>query len=264
MNKRSVLLLSIIGIVILSFSLRFNAKANALIQDFFSPFVNLQQQLSTFFGLNSDQQISTLQKDQVALLQKELETLRTENRILRRKLSLPPSSNLHTIIAKIITQDPLDGGRILRIDRGEADGLQKGQIVLSGGYLLGQIQSLSRHTALVITLRDPNFRLRVVIDIDGQLIPGTLMGDLKMLWQHPAYTKISHLPRNLNYPPGKIVKTAPNSRIIPPNIPIGRIANTNNESTLIDNLYKQVSIALLAYTHPPSYLTIVLQRKDKQ
>lgn len=85
--------------------------------------------------------------------------LKVENSALRRALQFQESSSFNLVTARVITYQPDNFRQFLTINRGSADGLKVGMPVASEGSLVGKISEVSRSSAKVFLLSDPDFRV---------------------------------------------------------------------------------------------------------
>jgi len=151
----------IIFLLILVLILFFNIfdSAHSLVSNFFSPFLRVGDyfyksinQIPEFFSsknklLAENQSLSDqLENDRLDLI--DYESIKSENEKLREALKIKPIGNFITasVIAKS-PQIPLDS---LFLDKGLADGLNIGDLVLSSErVLVGKIVKLSKNRATV-------------------------------------------------------------------------------------------------------------------
>jgi rod shape-determining protein MreC len=183
------------------------------------------------------------------VIDQRLDRLEAENRELRRALHLPDHPDYVPLMAQVLTRDPASGGRRLRIDRGSDDGVQIGQPVTVNGFLLGRILEVTSHSAVVITLADPNCQVSTRITVDGIAVTGILNGRGQDQWRVEPYCLLTHLPRDLTYAEGLEVETSGYSIVIPPGIPIGITHRPDSAplSETVDQLYKNVVVAPYAF-----------------
>lgn len=98
-------------------------------------------------------------RGRVRELQQELDHLTEvdlENQRLRRLLGFREALRGQTLTARVIGRDALGRPRTLVIDRGEADGVTKGNAVLAPEGVVGQVFLASRHAARVLLVSDQN------------------------------------------------------------------------------------------------------------
>lgn len=119
--------------------------------------------------------IGTLKKDNEQLMQEnirlgvenaKLSDMQKENDTLRRELDLLPRNTFQLKTAEVIGLDQQNAGNWLLINRGSADDIQVGMIVIvDQGAVVGKISEVLSHSAKVILLTSPE---SVVNGIDVQ------------------------------------------------------------------------------------------------
>ena len=122
--------------------------------------------------------------DQNAALRRQLAELQAEgvdNAALRQALDFQRSYGHATVAAEVVGRGPDGFSLTLAIDRGSADGVRSGMVVVSGAGLVGRVREVGQHGAIVQTLADPQSRVSAFLSksgLEGTVIGGT--GDLDM------------------------------------------------------------------------------------
>lgn len=113
-----------------------------------SSFLSLQQQLAQE-NLTLKQQAQTY-----AAQQAELESILAENQRLRTLLNAAPREGYTFSMGEVLTisQDVSRG--LVTLNKGSSDGVHEGQVVLEGGYIYGQVTTVSPINATVMQLID--------------------------------------------------------------------------------------------------------------
>lgn len=118
---------------------------------------SLKEQIAEYESILRQNKTS---KDQLALIQRELG-------------SLPQSKK---VMASVVQYQSDNFRQFLTINKGEANGLKKGQAVVSADRLLGRISAVSKSTATVRLVGDTNSR------VSGLVLPykalGTVQGQI--------------------------------------------------------------------------------------
>jgi rod shape-determining protein MreC len=104
----------------------------------------------------------------------ELQAAAYDNKELRLALDFQRSFGHRTVVAAVIGRGPDAFSRTLQIDRGTADGVELGMIVVSGAGLVGRVRETGLHGAIVQTLADPQSRANVFLSGSG--LQGTIVG----------------------------------------------------------------------------------------
>ena len=138
---------------------------------------------------------STSQELENMLLKKEVITLRErlavfnsleeENSRLRRMLAIEQRNPYQLVAAFVLMRDPTDWRRMLLVNKGKIDGIQKGMLVVNdGGNLVGRIEDVYERFSYVILLSDPSFKIIARIkekDIEG-IFKGSLSGKGSLMY----------------------------------------------------------------------------------
>jgi rod shape-determining protein MreC len=104
----------------------------------------------------------------------ELNAAAKENASLRQALNYQKTSGHHLVAADVIGVGPDGFSRTMEIDRGTADGVQPGMVVVTGAGLLGRVREAGPHAANVQTLADPQSRVNVYLSKSA--LQGTVSG----------------------------------------------------------------------------------------
>jgi rod shape-determining protein MreC len=137
--------------------------------------------------------------------------LRTENVRLREWYQ---TALMHRFITARVIAD--SGNAFVKsaiVSAGSADGVQKGQAVLSGDGLVGRIVEAGTQSARVLLLTDVNSRVPVVLEGSRQkaIVAGT-NGDLPLL---------KYLPADSDIKEGTRVMTSGDGGLFKPGLPLG-------------------------------------------
>ena len=142
-----------------------------------------------------------------------LQLLEEDNIRLRRALSLQKLDYDKRISAAVISRSSNSWWQQLEINKGENDGIAKGQTVIGPGGLIGLIDSTTPLTSRVRLLTDPGHQVGVWIARTKR--HGLLTG---MGTNRP---KLIFLNKNSLAKVGDAVTTSPASTLLPPNLVIG-------------------------------------------
>ncbi len=125
------------------------------------------------------------------------------------------------VIADVIAQDPSGFKRALAIDRGSADGLDEGMVVLSkSGSLIGTISLVYDEFAWLRLLSDPSSAVNIAVlsgDEEGSEPRGVATGDLR------TGLSLDLLPTGAQIAEGDLVTTSGLGGNYPPDLLLGSI-----------------------------------------
>jgi rod shape-determining protein MreC len=251
--------------------LRYDPDAKSYISDFFSPFLATKRDIERRLGKDSGdwQSKNDLIRENAKLLarlkqlENELQQFQKreiENRRLRNLLKLPKRTDYKYLPAQIVIIDPISGGRKVRIDRGTNDGIRIGQPVLAGDYLYGRILETSKHSALILSIVDPNCKISV--RIANTDISGILSGGENAQWMMNPLCVVNYLPRDQNYNAGMKIETSGLGKTIPPGIPVGTLVqdHTGKVSNTVENLYKVVYVKPLDLNQDIDFVVVIIKQ----
>lgn len=153
----------------------------------------------------------------------ELDAAAKENATLRQALDFQKSSGHKLVAADVIGAGPDALTRTMEIDRGTADGVRPGMVVVTGAGLLGRVREAGPHAANVQTLADPQSRVNVYLSRSG--LQGTVTGGpsaLQLDLQHSFGVSASS---------GDWVLTSGVGGTYPRGLVVGEIATVNHRDT---------------------------------
>lgn len=152
-----------------------------LLLPFKNPLWYLFTSLSRNLTLNTkeDSQIlESLKREKLAvnLKLKEYELIARENERLKKALNFKEKNNTNFIGADIVSFNPSSWRRIVVIDAGKNQGLEKGLYAVNeDGYLIGRITETNNNYSRLMLVDDPDFGLAVFA---GENCFGFLQGGL--------------------------------------------------------------------------------------
>jgi rod shape-determining protein MreC len=184
------------------------------------PVSDLWQSAGHWFSLQKDyealRQENLALRNQVILLQEA----QIENENLRRQLNYKSAvPALELLAAEVIGHDPNNLLRYLIIDRGAADGVQRGMPVLTAEGLVGRISEVSASAAKVMLITDPSSSVSALIQRSRAtgMVQGYPGGELVM----------RYIPQGDMVAPGDIVLTSGLGGNFPKRLVIGQVASVS-------------------------------------
>lgn len=174
----------------------------------------------------------------------------SENESLRRSLDFERSFGHRLVAASVISRGPDSFTRTLTLDRGTADGVQAGMVVVTGAGLVGRVREAGPRSSTVQTVADPLVRVNaysVPTNLEGTVSGGA--GPLRM----------EVLPRaDAAARPGDWVLTSGLGGSYPRGIPIGQVTRYDRRDAAVS------STAELAWVNDLATLAAVLVVTDFQ
>lgn len=178
----------------------------------------------------------------------ELQAAAKENAQLRQALAFQKAFGHKLVAANIIGAGPDGLTRTMEIDRGTADGVRPGMVVVTGAGLLGRVREAGPHAANVQTLADPQSRVNVYLSKSG--LQGTISGGpsaLQLDIQHTFGVTASS---------GDWVLTSGVGGGYPRGLVVGEIASVTRSDTATSDA------AQVAWVNDPTSLSFVLVVTD--
>lgn len=218
--------------------------AGRIAGDFFYPYMRAAR---TGYDVLSDQTLLVFSRRELA---SQLETLREENsrlagqaaaaselllenERLRRILNLPSPATWEHIPAEVILRDPRFWHEQFTIDRGSIHGIRIGTAALAVSdsgmpVFVGVVSSLSRKTATVMTVYNPELRMSAILPRSGAagiIHSGNLPPGKGML-------PVGFLPLRQPYTLGEVLQTSGFEQNIPPGLKIGNLSDVQSADSL--------------------------------
>jgi rod shape-determining protein MreC len=259
LSRQNFILLA--GFVILFIVFSFTAVRNftkRVVSDFYHPFFSSVEAVSDKAASESLLVRSKGElADQILKLQKEndimsakmsiLNNLKRENIELRDLAGVKKIPFFNCLASEIIRRDPARWYEKLVINRGSADGVLEGGLVISkilrrdtgdsSFAVVGRIKSVSRHESVVSTILSDDCSLSVMVS--GRKAHGVAGSGKKI--GRSFMVSIKFLPKDVPYSPGEFVSTSGLSGLTPASLLIGKLA-VDSEGKLVnikDNLYAE-------------------------
>lgn len=172
-------------------------------------------------------------KQENDFLKKNLEQLQVENLALKNQLTylhqfftifkLRPFPQYKYTGARIIGKKLGLSGLLesVIINKGYRDGLKEDLAVFSPKGLIGKIQKLSPHSALILLAIDPNSKVAVISE--QSRVPGIIKGE--------GYGKsgiLLYVPQSSKLKRGELLLTSGTDEIFPPGLPVARVESIRN------------------------------------
>jgi rod shape-determining protein MreC len=160
-----------------------------------------------------------LREDNERLLhwQQVARRLEAENRTMRGLLNFMPPAPVSFVTARIIADS---GGTFVRsvlVGSGAADGVKKGQAVITGHGLVGRVAAVGKHSARVLLITDLNSRIPVLVASTRER--AVLAGD------NSDRPTLVHLSSEAGVSPGDRIVTSGHGGAFPPGLPVGVVAS---------------------------------------
>lgn len=146
---------------------------------YFANFLSYEIKALISYRLNVAENIR-LKKENDAFRQRlvKFKELSRENDRLSELLSFKRNSAFSLIAARVIARGLANWESSLVIDKGLADGIREGQLVVTNLGLVGRICDVSKSVSRIMLLTDPNFNIAGILERSREsgVVSGTLLG----------------------------------------------------------------------------------------
>ena len=180
------------------------------------------------------ERIDELEK-QVGELQSQLndfENLQRQNALYRDALGLKEENpDFQFVEANAISRDAADIFGSYTINKGTLSGIQEGDAVLYGNYIVGIISSAYPTHSVVKTILDPDFSVSAYEIVSNEI--SYVTGDAALAAQGKC--KMANLAANASVSYGSIISTAGISGNIPKGLIIGTVEEIEDELTSVSH-----------------------------
>jgi rod shape-determining protein MreC len=183
--------------------------------------VNFFRLISTIREINKENSGLRLENSNLAAELTKLKEMKHENEALRQELGFVEKRKDNYLPAQIIGRTPTGIIKDLIIDRGSADGIKTGAVVLAQGFLIGRISKVEARQASVMLLVNPRSMIPVVLQESRST--GLLRGGISGL-------VITDLLIDSKVTADEIVLSNGFGDEIPADIAIGRVISTSARS----------------------------------
>ncbi len=180
------------------------------------------------------------ERDEARLQLMQAAEVRQENSRLRQLLRLPELLPWRTRLAKVVSRDPANWWRTIKIDLGSRDGVRTNATVLVPQGLVGRVAEVGFATSQVVLLGNPDCRVSVVVLDSG----GRELGMIAPSSSSPlddTLVELNYLARNSKLAAGMKVVTSGQGGIFPAGITVGQIADFR---TIGFGLYQEARVSL--------------------
>jgi rod shape-determining protein MreC len=142
------------------------------------------------------------------------------------------------VSARVINTDPTNLQKFIVIDKGSADGIEKGMAVVDPNYYVGQVTDVEEHSATVTLVIDASAK------VGAQFVDSGAIGVVYGNWQSGGRAEMRHVARGTTPAEEELVITAINADVqtnqVPGNLVIGKVVGEPEENNQGDNLTFQV------------------------
>lgn len=176
------------------------------------------------------------------------EVLQSENRQLRSVSSavIPPGAT--PVTARIVALNAGNFAHSVMANVGQRDGVEKGNAVTTNNGLVGFVVDVGPKHSQILLLTDINAMIPVILSASSW--PATTAG-LNSTMMHLRF-----LTAEANVKEGDLVQTSGHGGVLPPGIPVGRIASINGDQITVEpvvDLKRLSFVTILMMDESPGY-----------
>jgi len=197
-----------------------------------------------------------------AKLLAENNTLRSfekENAELRQALKYREISRFELVPARVIAREPSTWWQYVTIDRGQRDGVELNQAVVSTRGLVGKIASVSATTSKVVLLGDEN--CRVAATLEGTNEQGIIIGQPTEMGA--VQCRMTFISRTASIDVGQLAFTSGLGGVFPQGLRIGEVSQlVPLRDTGGHGLYREVIVQPSADLSKLDFLFVVLRQRE--
>ena len=159
---------------------------------------------------------------------------------LEHLLSMSPVRDYQPVYARVIRRDTNAWFETIEIDKGELDGVRKGQAVVFLEGLVGRISEVRSHAATVTLVSSPLFRITVNTPNDDR--PISFSGNGQLIWEPPT-ASARHIPQDVVADADSPTQlfTSGLGGGLPAGIPVGELISVEAE---LEGLFKKGEVRL--------------------
>lgn len=161
-------------------------------------------------------------QQQISALEQRIEILTEQGftDTMRVDSGVPPFS---FIVAHVINNSVARPYNYLTINKGSADGVRPELGVVDRNGVVGIVSNVGPHSARVISLLNPHFRLSCKLKRTDYF--GSLVWD----GDDPSTAVLEELPRHTVFEPGDTIVTSGYSAVFPPGLPVGVVTDDDTD-----------------------------------
>ena len=180
-----------------------------------------------YVSLRSVRRENSLLQDENSKLRADgvgLAEARAENERLRRLVHYDEGNPGPKVVARVLGINPDPNRLTLRIDRGEGDGVRRGQAVVTADGVVGQVLRATASAADVLVVFDSNCRLGGRIQRTRARVGVSGAGEDQAL-------KLEYLLRTEDLEEGDLVVTSGTDGVYPPGLVVGRVTGVQRQTS---------------------------------
>jgi rod shape-determining protein MreC len=180
------------------------------------------------------------ERDALAAEVARLQILETEVEQLREQLEVQQANPDWTMVtARVSFSDPTNLNKIITIDKGSADGIQKGMAVVDPNFFVGLVTAVTEHSAQITLAID------MTAVVGGEDLYSGASGNIYGMWQLGQRMEMRHIDRNSQIKAGDPIVTASNATYSTAMVPGGIIVGIVEGDPQLNNQGDSQTVSVL-------------------
>lgn len=168
--------------------------------------------------------VEDLESPYILDLQQRVVELENQNQKLRELIDYKESSNLDTTtLASIIGRSADHWWQHIIVNKGTGDSVKVGDIATGTGGLVGRVVSVTPNTSRILLVSDPTSKIGV--RISRSRTTGYIQGGTG------SQATMQFFEKDPDVKAGDVIVTSSFSRLFPQDVPIGRVASINLDTS---------------------------------
>lgn len=207
----------------------------------------LGENFSAQEGLVAENQRLRTQKAELLVQFQQWDALTQENKKLHQLLNTQPQIDGKIVGAQIIRVNGWSGNQTMVVNKGHANGVFLGQIVLDAHGFLGEVIRVNWSDSIVLLLTDLKSAIPVEVVRTGErgIVAGT--GELETL-------ALNNLTKTANIKPGDQLVTSNLGGDLPAGYPVGMVRSVHRERS---EMFAQVLVSPVAHVQQDTIVFLV-------
>ncbi|NTV30804.1 rod shape-determining protein MreC [candidate division WWE3 bacterium] len=164
------------------------------------------------------EQISSLTETAVTI-----ETLQSENNVLKEQLDVKDSVTEQKVLASVIGFSDENQSVVMMLNKGAADGVKDGLVVIVGKSLVGKVTRVTDHVSYVLPPYAVDSRVPAkIIHQNSDVGKGIVRG------QFNSRMILTDVLQDINIEKGDIIATSGEGGVYPANLSIGKVSEVSS------------------------------------
>jgi rod shape-determining protein MreC len=212
---------------------------------FISNSIHMVVNISNFDRLHTENIILKIEKQKLTQKIEQTQSLKIENKKLKKFVNLIDAPQNNSLFAKIIYQSSSDSDYLAVIEGGKNTGINKNDIIISNGTLAGRIVTVGKNYSQVSLVNSYNSRIPVKTLNTG--LKAILVGGA----DRGGY--LVHLHGGQKPSEGELILTSGDGSYYPKDIPVARVRVVKEDNVVVEFLSDLSSTDFVEIINPNKF-----------